>query len=72
MTNVKSNFVYSIFLFCLVIGALIGKQSGRNIEVMNAFELKFDIIQDDVIINQEYYATKEAQCKPINAHLEPE
>lgn len=46
-----------------VIGALIGKQKGRNIEVMNAFELRFDTIDGDIIINQEYYATKEQQCK---------
>lgn len=45
-----------------VIGALIGKQKGRNIEVMNAFELKFDKSDNDIIINQEYYSTKEQQC----------
>ena len=46
-----------------VIGALIGKQKGRNIEVMNSFELHFDAIDKDVVIDMEYYNTKEEQCK---------
>lgn len=46
-----------------VIGALIGKQSGRNVEVMNSFELKFKQVDEDIIICQDYYRTKEEQCK---------
>ena len=46
-----------------MIGALIGKQKGRNIEVMNSFELHFDAIDKDVVIDMEYYNTKEEQCK---------
>lgn len=48
-----------------VYGALIGKQNGRKLEVLNSFELKFEIIDDEVIINREYYATKEEQCKVL-------
>lgn len=47
----------------LVIGALIGKQTGRNIEVMNSFELQFKVIEGDIVICQDYYRTKEEQCK---------
>lgn len=50
---------------CQVYGALIGKQKGRNIEVMNSFELKTDIVGDDVIINRDYYMTKEHQYKQV-------
>lgn len=46
-----------------MIGALIGKQTGRNIEVMNSFELKFQYVEEDIIIRQDYYHTKEEQCK---------
>lgn len=46
-----------------VYGALIGKQDGRKIEVYNSFELKYDTIFDDVVINKDYYNTKEEQCK---------
>ena len=46
-----------------VLGALIGKQKGRNIEVMNSFELIIDTIDGDIIIDKEYYTTKEEQCK---------
>ena len=48
-----------------MIGALIGKQKGRNIEVMNSFELHFDAIDKDVVIDMEYYNTKEEQCKKL-------
>jgi COP9 signalosome complex subunit 6 len=46
-----------------VYGGLIGKQKGRKIEVLNSFELKFEVIDDDIIINKDYYNTKEEQCK---------
>lgn len=46
-----------------MIGALIGKQEGRNIEVMNSFELLSHTIDDRVHIDKEYYYTKEEQCK---------
>lgn len=49
--------------FFAVIGALIGKQKGRNIEVMNSFELVFNVIAGDVIIDRDYYNTKEEHCK---------
>lgn len=45
-----------------VLGAVIGKQKGRNIEVMNSFELLFDFIEGEIIVNMEYYNTKEEQC----------
>lgn len=48
-----------------VIGALIGKQKGRNIEVMNSFELVFSVIEGDIIIDRDYYNLKEEQCKFI-------
>lgn len=46
-----------------VYGALIGKQDGRKIEVYNSFELRHETIFDDVVINKDYYNTKEEQCK---------
>lgn len=45
-----------------MLGALIGQQKGRQIEVMNSIELAFDIVEGDIIINMEYYHTKEEQC----------
>lgn len=46
-----------------VYGALIGKQEGRKIEVYNSFELRYETIDGDVVINKDYYNTKEEQCK---------
>src|SRR5699024_10164642 len=42
-----------------IIGAFIGKQKGRNIEIMNSFELKFDIIESKIVIDSDYYKAKE-------------
>lgn len=49
----------------VIIGAVIGKQKGRNIEIMNSFELKFDNIESKVIIDSDYYKTKEQQFKQV-------
>lgn len=46
-----------------MVGALIGKQKGRNVEIMNSFELVFSVIGGDVIIDRDYYNMKEEQCK---------
>ncbi|GFQ82454.1 COP9 signalosome complex subunit 6 [Trichonephila clavata] len=53
-----------------VIGALIGKQQGRNIEIMNSFELVFDRIEEDIIIDKDYYTTKEQQFKQVFSDLD--
>lgn len=53
-----------------VLGALIGKQKGRKIEVMNSFELLFAIIEDDIIIDRDYYNTKEDQFKQVFSDLD--
>ncbi|XP_035221410.1 COP9 signalosome complex subunit 6-like [Stegodyphus dumicola] len=45
-----------------VVGALIGKQKGRNIEIMNSFELMFDRIEGHIVIDKDYYTSKEQQC----------
>lgn len=50
--------------YFLVIGALLGTQDGRTIEIFNSFELQFDLFDDgQLVINMAYYKTKEEQCK---------
>lgn len=47
-----------------VIGALLGTQDGRKIEIFNSFELQFDVFDDgQLVINIEYYRKKEEQCE---------
>ncbi|XP_050662742.1 COP9 signalosome complex subunit 6-like [Macaca thibetana thibetana] len=53
-----------------VTGALIGKQEGRNIEVMNYFELLSHTVEEKIIIDKEYYYTKEEQFKQVFKELE--
>jgi COP9 signalosome complex subunit 6 len=48
-----------------VLGALIGTQKGRNLEIFNSFELQFDVIDGNIVINRDYYNTKEEQCSNI-------
>lgn len=53
-----------------VIGALIGKQRGRNLEIMNSFELLFDRIENSIIIDKDYYNHKEQQFKQVFSDLD--
>lgn len=62
--------VSSLILKFSVYGALIGKQKGRNIEIMNSFELLFTCIGDDVIIDRDYYNTKEEQFKLVFSEMD--
>ncbi|XP_029633510.1 COP9 signalosome complex subunit 6 isoform X3 [Octopus sinensis] len=52
-----------------VLGALIGQQKDRNLEVMNSFELAYDKV-NDIVINMEYYKTKEEQFKQVFSDMD--
>ena len=49
-----------------VIGALIGKQKGRSIEIFNTFELKFDIVDNSIVIDKDFYTIREEQFKQVS------
>lgn len=53
-----------------VYGALIGKQAGRDIEIMNSFELDYNIIEGSVVIDRDYYNTKEEQFKQVFSEMD--
>lgn len=53
-----------------VLGALIGKQKGRNIEIMNSFELVFQESSGVVTVNKEYYTMKEEQFKQVFSDMD--
>ncbi|XP_061485298.1 COP9 signalosome complex subunit 6-like isoform X2 [Rhineura floridana] len=52
-----------------VIGTLIGRQEGRNIELMNSFELLSHTVEENVVIDKEYYYTKEEHLKQVFKEL---
>ncbi|XP_045585309.1 COP9 signalosome complex subunit 6 isoform X2 [Procambarus clarkii] len=53
-----------------VLGALIGKQTGRHIEIMNSFELSYDELGGHIIISREYYTLKEEQYKQVFSDMD--
>ncbi|XP_077987776.1 COP9 signalosome complex subunit 6-like isoform X2 [Glandiceps talaboti] len=53
-----------------VLGALIGNQKGRNIEVYNSFELMFHREDGNIVIDRSYYNTKEEQFKQVFKDLD--
>lgn len=53
-----------------VVGALIGRQKGRSMEIMNSFELQVDVIDSMSIINKDYYEQKESQFKQVFPDLD--
>jgi len=53
-----------------VYGALIGKQAGRDIELMNSFELDYNVLEGVVVIDRDYYNTKEEQFKQVFSDMD--
>ncbi|XP_039264962.1 COP9 signalosome complex subunit 6-like [Styela clava] len=55
-----------------VLGALIGKQTGRKVEVMNSFELLYTQNSNtgEIVIDSDYYYTKEEQFKQVFKDLD--
>lgn len=48
------------------LGALIGKQKDRTIEIMNSFELHYTVLDDlSLVIDRDYYNSKEEQFKQV-------
>ena len=54
----------------VIIGALIGKQKGRNLEIMNSFELLFEVVDGVPVIDSSYYHQKEEQFKQVFPDLD--
>jgi len=53
-----------------VFGAIIGKQKGRQIEVMNSFELDVVLVNGEMIVDREYYNMKEEQFKQVFSDMD--
>lgn len=53
-----------------IFGALIGKQKGRNVEVMNSFELDATYIDGKICFNRSYYDIKEGQFKQVFSEMD--
>jgi len=48
-----------------VIGALLGTQNGRNVEIFNSFELVYDVVGGKVQLDGKYLAKKSEQLKKV-------
>merc|ERR1719412_2655405 len=53
-----------------IFGALIGKKKGRNVEVMNSFELDYTPVEGKVIIDRDYYNIKKEQFKQVFSEMD--
>uniref|UniRef100_A0A2P2HZ46 COP9 signalosome complex subunit 6 n=1 Tax=Hirondellea gigas TaxID=1518452 RepID=A0A2P2HZ46_9CRUS len=53
-----------------VYGAIIGKQTGREVEIMNSFELFYDVVGGLVILSKDYYRVKEEQYKQVFSDMD--
>jgi COP9 signalosome complex subunit 6 len=45
-----------------VIGALLGVQNGRNVEISNSFELVYHTLEGSIVIDTDYLKSKQEQC----------
>ncbi|VDD83508.1 unnamed protein product [Mesocestoides corti] len=48
-------------------GALLGKHNGREVELFNSFEI---LLNEDMSVNLQFFATREGQCKVIYPDLD--
>eukprot|EP01111_Echinosteliopsis_oligospora_P012919 TRINITY_DN4506_c0_g1_i1.p1 TRINITY_DN4506_c0_g1~~TRINITY_DN4506_c0_g1_i1.p1 ORF type:complete len:313 (-),score=102.33 TRINITY_DN4506_c0_g1_i1:64-1002(-) len=53
-----------------VIGAILGTQNGRNLEISNSFELVFNTIDGLVVIDFDYLRRKQEQFKTVFPNIE--
>jgi hypothetical protein len=47
----------------LVVGGLLGTQHGREIEIMNTFELVIDETEGKVLVDFDYFVVRKEQCE---------
>lgn len=52
-----------------VVGALLGTQTGRNIEITNSFE--FALNEETLEVDHTFFTTRRDQCKQSPFHLYP-
>jgi len=52
------------------IGALLGIQTGRNVEIFNSFELVYDLVEKQVSIDSNYLTKKQEQFKKVFANYD--
>lgn len=50
-----------------VIGALLGVQNGREIEISNSFELVYHTIDGNIVIDTDYLKSKQEQCMSFSS-----
>lgn len=48
-----------------VIGALLGVQNGRNIEISNSFELVYHTLEGNIVVDTDYLKSKQEQCMSV-------
>uniref|UniRef100_A0A914MNB1 COP9 signalosome complex subunit 6 n=1 Tax=Meloidogyne incognita TaxID=6306 RepID=A0A914MNB1_MELIC len=54
----------------MVCGAILGKQSGRDVEIWNSFELKSSIVESHLVLDEEYFVQRNLLYKETFAELE--
>jgi COP9 signalosome complex subunit 6 len=48
-----------------VIGAVLGIQNGRNVEITNSFELVYDVVDRAIVVDFDYLKRKQEQFKKV-------
>ncbi|KAI8803522.1 maintenance of mitochondrial structure and function-domain-containing protein [Cladochytrium replicatum] len=53
-----------------VFGALLGSQTGRDVEIHNSYELPFESVDSLPVISKKYFVTKQEQFKQVFPQLD--
>ena len=60
-------------LFCIfykVYGALLGKVNGRNVEIINSFELVVNELEGHIVLDSDFCTKKDPQYRQVFSDLE--
>lgn len=53
-----------------VIGAILGRRTGRHLELFNSFELQYTTIEETAVIDMDYFRSKEEQFHQVFKDLD--
>ena len=69
LTSTFVSFIH-LYFYCIVYGALLGKVNGRNVEVINSFELVVTELEGHVVLDSEFCMKKDSLYRQVFSDLE--
>jgi COP9 signalosome complex subunit 6 len=59
--RIKTGSLEHTLMFCAVLGALLGTQNGREVDIVNTFELAVEV--NDASVDHGFLVSRRDQCR---------